>query len=57
MLLLDTHTFVWLASERDRLSEKVIQMISDDPAGLFVSSITALELGPGGLIHFFNYGS
>ncbi len=45
MLLLDTHTFIWLASERDRLSKKVIQMISNDPAGLFVSSITALELG------------
>ncbi len=45
MLLLDTHTFIWLASDRDRLSGKVIQMISDDPAGLFISSITALELG------------
>jgi len=45
MLLLDTHTFIWLASDRDRLSEKVIQMISNDPAGLFISSITALELG------------
>ena len=45
MLLLDTHTFIWLATDRTRLSEKVIGLITDDPAGLFISSITATEIG------------
>ena len=45
MLLLDTHTFIWLATDRTRLSKKVIGLITDDPAGLFISSITATEIG------------
>jgi len=45
MLLLDTHTFIWLASDRDSLSGKVLRLITEDPAGLFISSITAVELG------------
>jgi len=45
MLLLDTHTFIGLASDRHRLSGKVIHLIRDDPAGLFISSITAVEFG------------
>ena len=45
MLLLDTHTFIWLASDRNMLSEKVLGMMEDESDGLFISSITATEIG------------
>ncbi len=45
MLLLDTHTFIWLASKRKMLSKKVLDMMLEDPGGLFISSIVATEIG------------
>jgi len=45
MLLLDTHTFVWLCMNRELLSDKVIRVMENDPQGLFISSITAVEIG------------
>jgi PIN domain nuclease of toxin-antitoxin system len=45
MLLLDTHTFIWLASQREKLSAKVLELIENELDGLFISSITAVEIG------------
>jgi PIN domain nuclease of toxin-antitoxin system len=45
MLLLDTHTFIWLASNRALLSARALGLILNDPEGLFISSITATEIG------------
>ena len=45
MLLLDTHTFIWLASDRTQLSEKVLALMEVESDGLFISSITATEIG------------
>lgn len=45
MLLLDTHTFIWLASDRSRIPEKTLSLIKAESGGLFISSITATEIG------------
>ena len=45
MFLLDTHTFIWLASDRSRLPPQLIDLISSETEGLFISSITATEIG------------
>lgn len=45
MLLLDTHTFIWLASDRSKIPEKVLGLIKAESDGLFISSITATEIG------------
>ena len=45
MLLLDTCTLLWLASDVSKLSELAKREISDSRGGLFVSAITAFELG------------
>ncbi|MDF7826918.1 type II toxin-antitoxin system VapC family toxin [Pontiellaceae bacterium B12227] len=45
MLLLDTHTFIWLCLERKLLTPKVRQLMEGEPEGLFISSITATEIG------------
>ena len=45
MLLLDTHTFIWLASDRSFLPAKVLELIEEETDGLFISSITATEIG------------
>ncbi len=45
MLLLDTHTFIWLSSDRSLLSKKVLDMIETETEGLFISAITATEIG------------
>lgn len=45
MLLLDTHTFIWLAMNPELLSDKVRRMMNNDRHGLFISSITAVEVG------------
>lgn len=45
MILLDTCTFLWLVTEQDNLSKKVRHEISDNANALFVSSITAFEIG------------
>jgi PIN domain nuclease of toxin-antitoxin system len=45
MLLLDTHTFIWLASDRSQLPSQLIDLIASETEGLFISSITATEVG------------
>jgi len=45
MLLLDTHAFVWLASNLDELSRAARDAIQREADGLFISSVSALEIG------------
>lgn len=45
MLLLDTHTLIWLSMTPALLSDKVRRMMENDRHGLFISSITAVEIG------------
>jgi len=45
MLLLDTHTFIWLASDRSQLPSRLLELIVSEADGLFISSITATEVG------------
>lgn len=45
MLLLDTHTFIWLASDRRMLPIQLLKLIESESDGLFISSITATEIG------------
>ena len=45
MLLLDTHAFVWLASDVAQLPTAARETIRREAARLFVSSISALEIG------------
>ena len=44
MLLLDTCTLLWLASEQNTLSVKAKKEIEKNAHGLFVSAITAFEI-------------
>ena len=44
MTLLDTHTFVWLASEQKELSTKAAVAIEKDLDSLFISVVTAWEI-------------
>jgi PIN domain nuclease of toxin-antitoxin system len=45
MLLLDTHTFIWLSMNRELLPPKLIQLMESESDGLFISAITATEIG------------
>lgn len=45
MLLLDTHTFIWLASDWTKLPATVLALMEAESDGLFISSITATEIG------------
>lgn len=45
MILLDTCTFLWLVTQQDNLSKKARHEISSHASGLFISSISAFELG------------
>lgn len=45
MLLLDTHAFIWLASDPARLPPVACEAIRQEAARLFLSSISALEIG------------
>jgi PIN domain nuclease of toxin-antitoxin system len=45
MLLLDTHAFVWLASDPAQLPPTARGAICQEAARLFLSSISALEIG------------
>ena len=45
MILLDTCTLLWLASEPDRLSASAVAAISSNVNALFVSSFSAFEIG------------
>jgi len=44
MTLLDTHTFVWLASDQKELSAKAAVAIEKDLDLLFISVVTAWEI-------------
>ena len=44
MLLLDTHAFIWLASNPKELSAAAKRAIQDHAAHLYFSSISALEI-------------
>jgi len=44
MLLMDTHAFVWLASNIRKLPGKVRQAIREEAGALFVSGISGLEM-------------
>ena len=44
MTLLDTHTFVWLASNKKELSAKAAVAIKKDLDSLFISVVTAWEI-------------
>lgn len=45
MILFDTCTLLWLASDQARLSEHAVELIRAKAGGLFVSAITAFEIG------------
>jgi PIN domain nuclease of toxin-antitoxin system len=44
MLLLDTHAFVWLASDQRHLPPKAKEAIHQHGGSLFLSAISALEI-------------
>lgn len=44
MVLLDTCSFLWLASNPDRLSMRAREIISQHADALFISPISALEI-------------
>jgi PIN domain nuclease of toxin-antitoxin system len=43
--LLDTHTFIWLCMDWKKLPPGLVCLFESDPDGLFISSITAVEIG------------
>ncbi len=45
MLLLDTHAFIWLASDLSQLPDTAITAIRDTAECLYFASISALEIG------------
>ncbi len=45
MILLDTCVLLWLASDQKKISKGAVQSIKKNPGGLYVSSISALEIG------------
>jgi len=45
MLLLDTHALIWLATDLNQLTPKVKKSIRENSERLYVSSISALEIG------------
>lgn len=45
MILLDTCTLLWLADDQSRLSERARELIEQNPDSLFVSAISAFEIG------------
>ena len=45
MLLLDTHTFIWLSLDWSQLPSNILKLIEEDSEGLFISAITATEIG------------
>jgi PIN domain nuclease of toxin-antitoxin system len=45
MLLLDTCTLIWLASDPEQLSDVAVQQLNDDRNQLYISDVSALEIG------------
>ena len=44
MVLLDTHTFIWLASDQPLLTEHSKKIITENSDRLYISSVSALEI-------------
>jgi PIN domain nuclease of toxin-antitoxin system len=44
-LLLDTHAFLWLATDQHRLSEAAIAAVGKNDVLLFISAVTPWEIG------------
>ena len=44
MLLLDTHAFVWLASDQRQLSGRAVATVRQSAGQLYLSSISSLEI-------------
>jgi PIN domain nuclease of toxin-antitoxin system len=44
MILLDTHTFIWLASDRSQLSSMALSAIETEGDSLMISIVTAWEI-------------
>ncbi len=45
MLLLDTCTFLWLVGQQQHLSEKARKVLVENSGSLFISAISAFEIG------------
>jgi PIN domain nuclease of toxin-antitoxin system len=45
MMLLDTCVLLWLAADTTAISARAAELIRNTPAGLFVSAISAFEVG------------
>lgn len=45
MILLDTCTLIWLADDQEQLTEKAKQIIRKYKASLYISAISACEIG------------
>lgn len=45
MILLDTCAFLWLVSQQDMLSKRAFELIEKNSDNLFISSISAFEIG------------
>lgn len=43
-LLLDTHAFLWLIAEPEKLSERVTELIQDSSNSVFLSSVSVWEI-------------
>jgi len=43
-LLLDTHAFIWLSSNREKLSSKVIRLLENNKNELFLSVVSLWEM-------------
>ena len=53
--LLDTCTLFWLSSDKQRISREASRVIAENPDDLFVSAISAFELGVKGRKGQFNF--
>ncbi len=45
-ILLDTHVFIWMASDPDKLSQKATETILDKNNQLYLSSVNLWEITP-----------
>ena len=45
MILLDTCTLIWLSADREKLTDKAKQIIRKYTGNLYISSISACEIG------------
>jgi PIN domain nuclease of toxin-antitoxin system len=45
MILLDTCVLLWLAADHSAISTRAAELLNRTPAGLFVSAISAFEVG------------